>query len=177
MIPLGNVSAGNGQNGIEVRDTASNLISFNTFGGLFAFGGKAANGNDGMLITSTGGSIDVQTNVFSGNTNNGIEIGGDASGVTVEPNIVGLNTEGTALLPNGGDGLLIDGTAHNNTVGGSVFSVIPQNTFSGNFGYGVELGGQSFNNVVIASYVGTKFNRQGGDAKPERRHHRRWHIA
>ena len=154
VIPLGNVSAGNGQNGIEVRDTASNLISFNTFGGLFAFGGKAANGNDGMLITSTGGSIDVQTNVFSGNTNNGIEIGGDASGVTVEPNIVGLNTEGTALLPNDGDGLLIDGTAHNNTVGGSVFSVIPQNTFSGNFGYGAELGGQSFNNVVIASYAG-----------------------
>ena len=130
-----------------------------------------------LLITSTGGSIDVQTNVFSGNANNGIEIGGNASGVTVEPNIVGLNTEGTALLPNDGDGLLIDGTAHNNTVGGSVFSVIPQNTFSGNLGYGAELGGQSFNNVVIASYAGLKFNRQGGDAKPERRHHRRWHIA
>jgi parallel beta-helix repeat protein len=155
VIPLGNVSAGNGQNGIEVRDTASNLISFNTFGGLFAFGGAAPNGNDGMLITSTGGSIDVQTNVFSGNTHNGIEIGGNASGVTVEPNIVGLDTEGTALLHNGGDGLLIDGTAHNNTVGGSVFSVIPQNTFSGNLGYGIELGAQSFNNVVIASDVGT----------------------
>jgi parallel beta-helix repeat protein len=155
VIPLGNVSAGNGQNGIEVRDTASNLISFNTFGGLFAFGGAAPNGNDGMLITSTGGSIDVQTNVFSGNAHNGIEIGGNASGVTVEPNIVGLNTEGTALLPNGGDGLLINGTAHNNTIGGSVFSVIPQNTFSGNLGYGVELGGQSFNNVVISSDVGT----------------------
>jgi parallel beta-helix repeat protein len=155
VIPLGNVSAGNGQNGIEVRDTASNLISFNTFGGLFAFGGAAPNGNDGMLITSTGGSIDVQTNVFSGNAKNGIEIGGNASGVTVEPNIVGLDTEGTALLANGGDGLLIDGTAHNNTVGGSVFSVIPQNTFSGNLGYGIELGAQSFNNVVIASDVGT----------------------
>jgi hypothetical protein len=169
VIPLGNVSAGNGQNGIEVRDTASNLISFNTFGGLFAFGGAAPNGNDGMLITSTGGSIDVQTNVFSGNTHNGIEIGGDASGVTVEPNIAGLDTEGTALLANGGDGLLIDDTAHNNTVGGSVFSVIPQNTFSGNLGYGIELGGHSFNNVVIASDVGTSStgktampNKQGG---------------
>ena len=155
VIPLGNVSAGNGENGIEVTGTASNLISFNTFGGLFAFGGAAPNGNDGMLITSTGGSIDVQTNVFSGNLHNGIEIGGNASGVTVEPNIVGLNTEGTALLANGGDGLLIDGTAHNNTVGGSVFSVIPQNTFSGNLGYGIELGAQSHNNVVIAGDVGT----------------------
>ena len=162
VIPLGNVSAGNGQNGIEVRDTASNLISFNTFGGLFAFGGAAANGNDGMLITSTGGSIDVQTNVFSGNMHNGIEIGGNASGVTVEPNIVGLDTEGTALLANGGDGLLIDGTAHNNTVGGSVFSVIPQNTFSGNLGYGIELGAQSFNNVVIASDVGTSSTGKTG---------------
>ena len=98
VIPLGNVSAGNGKNGIEVTDTASNLISFNTFGGLFAFQGAAPNGNDGMLITSTGAGIDVQTNVFSGNANNGIEIGGNASGVIVTPNIAGLNTTGTGPI-------------------------------------------------------------------------------
>ena len=37
VIPLGNVIAGNGQNGIDVRDTASGFTSFNTFCGLAAF--------------------------------------------------------------------------------------------------------------------------------------------
>src|SRR5262249_26965739 len=54
VIPLGNVISGNGLNGISVNGTASGFQSFNTFGGLLAFGGAAPNGNDGILITSTG---------------------------------------------------------------------------------------------------------------------------
>ncbi len=49
------MSAGNGWNGIEVKGTASGFTTFNTFGGLFAFGGAAPNGRDGLLITATGG--------------------------------------------------------------------------------------------------------------------------
>jgi parallel beta-helix repeat protein len=162
VIPLGNVSAGNGNNGIEVRDTASGFITFNTFGGLFAFGGAAPNGNDGLLITSTGGNNTVQTNVFSGNVNNGIELSGNASGVTVDPNIVGLNTDGNALLPNGHDGLEIDGTANNNVIGGSQASVIPQNTFSGNGAYGVAILGSAYDNQVLLSNIGLS---AGGTAK------------
>ncbi len=154
VIPLGNVSAGNGQNGIEVRDTASGFTTFNTFGGLLAFGGAAPNGKDGLLITSTGGNNTVQTNVFSGNVNDGIELSGNASGVTVDPNIVGLNTNGSALLPNGNDGLEIDGTAHDNVIGGTQASVIPQNTFSGNTGYGVAIRGSAYDNQVLLSYIG-----------------------
>ena len=71
---------------------------------------------------------------MSGNRGNGIELAGNASGVTVDPDIAGLTTKGNAVLPNGGDGLLIDGTAHGNTIGGTLRSVIPQNTFSGNDG-------------------------------------------
>jgi Right handed beta helix region len=130
VIPLGNVSAGNGRNGIEVTGKSRGFVTFNTFGGLLAFKGAAPNGSDGLLITSTGGNNLARTNVFSGNWRNGIELAGNASGVAVDPNIVGLNTKGDGVLPNGGDGLLIDGTAHNNTVGGTLPSVIPQNTFS-----------------------------------------------
>ena len=156
VIPLGNVSAGNGANGIEVADQATGFTTFNTFGGLFAFGGAAPNGNDGVLITSTGGDNLVRTNVMSGNTHNGIELAGDATGVTVDPNIAGLSTKGNAILPNGGDGLLIDGNAHGNTIGGTLRSVIPQNTFSGNKRYGVEITGWAHNNLVIRSYIGTE---------------------
>jgi parallel beta-helix repeat protein len=169
VIPLGNVTAGNGRNGIEVTGRVRNFTTFNTFGGLLAFRGAAPNGRDGLLITSTGGSNLVRTNVFSGNRGNGIELGGKAAGVTVDPNIVGLNTRGNAVLPNGGNGLLIDGTAHGNIIGGTLRSVIPQNTFSANGGYGVAITGRAHGNKVFSSYIGTKVsgkaalgNQKGG---------------
>jgi parallel beta-helix repeat protein len=169
VIPLGNVSAGNGRNGIEVTGTSRGFVTFNTFGGLLAFKGAAPNGNDGLLITSTGGDNLVRTNVLSGNRRNGIELGGNASGVTVDPNIVGLNTKGNGVLPNGGDGLLIDGTAHGNIIGGTLPSVIPQNTFSGNKGYGVVITALAHGNRVFGSFIGTQIlgvhalgNKTGG---------------
>ena len=179
VIPLGNVSAGNGQNGIYVTDTASGFTTFNTFGGLLAFQGSAPNGNNGILIDSTGGNILLRTNVFSGNTNNGIEITGDAWGVTVDPNIIGLNTTGTSTtvdtgigipsMANGGSGVVISGNAHDNIIGGNNGSVIPQNTFSNNAGYGIEITGSAYNNQVLNTAIGTNSlitsgfgNGQGG---------------
>ncbi len=169
VIPLGNVSAGNGLNGIAVLGKSRGFVTFNTFGGLLAFKGAAPNGLDGLLITSTGGDNLVRTNVFSGNRGNGIELAGNASGVTVDPDIVGLNTKGNGVLPNGGDGLLIDGTAHGNIVGGTLPSVIPQNTFSGNKGYGVVITGWAHDNRVFRSFIGTQIlgvkalgNKKGG---------------
>jgi hypothetical protein len=169
VIPLGNVSAGNGRNGIEVTGRVSGFTTFNTFGGLVAFGGAAPNGRDGLLITATGGNNLVRTNVFSGNRSNGIELGGNASGVTVDPDIAGLNTKGNGVLPNGGDGLRIDGTAHGNIIGGSRRSVIPQNTFSGNAGYGVAISAGAYGNQVFTSFIGTEIlglsalgNQKGG---------------
>ncbi len=154
VIPLGNVAAGNGRNGIEVTGTVHGFVTFNTFGGLLAFKGAAPNGHDGLLITATGGDNLARTNVFSGNKANGIELGGDATGVTVDPDIVGLTTKGNAVLPNGGDGVLIDGTAHGNVIGGTLRSVIPQNTFSGNRGYGLAITGHAYRNLVMRSFIG-----------------------
>lgn len=155
VIPLGNVSAGNVRNGIEVAGTAAGFITFNTFGGLLAFKGAAPNGNDGLLITATGGNQTVRTNVFSGNMNDGLEIGGDASGVTVGPNIIGLSTKGNSLLPNGGSGVVIDGNAHSNLIGDYYHSVIPQNTFSGNLGYGLVLIDGAHDNSIFNDFIGT----------------------
>jgi hypothetical protein len=156
VIPLGNVSAGNGRNGIEVSGRARGFVTFNTFGGLLAFKGAAPNGNDGLLITSTGGDNLARTNVFSGNRRNGIELARHARDVTVEPDIVGLNTSGKSALPNGGDGLLIDGWAHGNTIGGSLRSVIPQNTFSGNGRHGIVITAHAHDNRVFSAFIGTQ---------------------
>jgi hypothetical protein len=162
VIPLGNVSGGNGQNGIYVTDTASGFTTFNTFGGLFAFQGAAPNGDNGLLIDSTGGNQLVRTNVFSGNLGNGIRLAGDASGITIDPNIVGLNTVGNAPLPNHQDGLSISNTAHDITVGGYTSSVIPQNTFSGNLGWGIALYGNVYDIDIFNSAIGLGATKMSG---------------
>jgi hypothetical protein len=169
VIPLGNVSSGNGENGIAVTGRVRGFVTFNTFGGLLAFKGAAPNHHDGLLITATGGDNLARTNVFSGNDRNGIEISGNARGMTVDPDIVGMNTRGTGALPNHGDGVLIDGNAHGNTIGGTRRSVIRQNTFSANGGFGLAITGRAHGNRVLASYIGTDIdgrsafgNRRGG---------------
>jgi parallel beta-helix repeat protein len=164
VIPLGNVSAGNDRNGIEVADKVSGFTTFNTFGGLLAFKGAAPNRQNGILITSTGGNNLVRTNVMSGNRRNGIKLAGSARGVTVDPNVVGATTTGASPLPNGASGLRIGNNAHDNVIGGTRRSVIPQNTFSGNTGYGITITGHARRNEVIYSDIGT--NALGNDAVP-----------
>jgi len=164
VIPLGNVIAGNANNGIEVADTASGFSTLNTFAGITAFFGAAPNGNNGILITSTGGNQTIQTNVISGNVNNGIEISGNASDVTIVPNIIGLDTRGDGILANGGNGILITGTAHDIVVANqdveSNASVIRQNTVSGNGQYGIVIAGSAYNNTIADSAIGTDIQEE-----------------
>jgi hypothetical protein len=58
------------------------------------------------------------------------------------------------VLPNGNDGVRIDGTAHGNFIGDYDRSVIPQNTFSGNLGYGLAIVDGAHDNQVLNSFVG-----------------------
>ena len=126
-IPLGNASAANGENGVEIRDTAQNTLVENTFAGVAAFNSATAVGNhlDGMLVTSTGGNNLLLTNQASGNGADGIEIGGNATGVQVSQTFVGLATNGEAAQPNAGNGIEIDGNASGNLIGGFQPSVAP----------------------------------------------------
>src|SRR5204863_383350 len=110
----------------------------------------------------------VRTNVFSANGNNGLEIAGDAWGVTVVPNIMGLNTRGDVAgeFGNFNDGILITGNAHDNMIGGTgqdQLSVIRQNTLSGNATTG-SLPVQSPTLQLEALYVGW-FGRAAGAAE------------
>ena len=158
MIPLGNVIAGNNKNGIEVSGRASGFLSFNTFAGLFAFGGAAPNHRDGILITSSGGNNTIRTSIVSGNYGNGIELGGNATGVQITETAVGTNTNITTAMPNGGSGILITGRAHGNAIGGFQPSVVPQVTVSSNRRYGIEVTGSARDNTVFHTDIGTNFN-------------------
>ena len=158
VIPLGNVISGNDRNGIEVRDRASVFTSFNTFAGIYAFGGAAPNQLDGILITSSGGANLVRTCIVSGNLGNGIEIGGNATGVQVTETAVGTNTSIQSAIPNQGSGILISGNAHGNAIGGFQPSIEPQVTISANRGFGIEIVGSAHHNVVYHTYIGTNYN-------------------
>jgi hypothetical protein len=158
-IPLGNVDAANGENGILVQGTASYFTTYNTFCGLAAFETYTDLGNhgDGMLVTSTGGNILIRTNVITENGNDGIEISGAASGVRVAGNLVGLDTSGNIAMGNVNNGVEVDGTAHDDIIGGPqpTFNVIPQNAISANGANGVAITGSAHNITVSHSYIGT----------------------
>ena len=75
--------------------------------------------------------------------------------MTVDPNIVGLDTIGNSLMPNGNDGLLIDGTANNNMVGGYVRLRDSAKHVFGKQGLRHRDRGQAYANQIFNSYVGT----------------------
>jgi hypothetical protein len=154
VIPLGNVISGNTRDGISVSGTAGGFVSFNTFGGGFAFGDAAPNGRNGITITATGGNQTIQTCILSGNLGNGLEIGGDASGVQVTDTACGTQTNIGSALANGGNGVLFSGTAHNNVLGGRQPSVEGRTHFSGNKGYGVAVMDGAHDNAIYNSDIG-----------------------
>ena len=169
VIPLGNVISGNNHNGIEVSDAVSGFTSFNTFAGTYAFGGAAPNKGDGILVTSDGGNNLIRTCIVSGNLRNGIELGGGATGVQVTETSVGTNSDIQTGIPNGGDGILVTGHAHDNAIGGFQPSIEPQVTISANRGYAIDFSGSAHDNVVFHTTMGANAsgqnplgNRKGG---------------
>ena len=104
---------------------------------------------------TVGGTAGGAGNLVSGNGNQGVEIAdAGTSGNVVSGNRIGTDVGGTAGLGNGGDGVLIDGGAKNNTVGGSTIAAL--NLVSGNGSSGVEVNGAgSTGNAVLGSRVGT----------------------
>jgi trimeric autotransporter adhesin len=164
VIPLGNVISGNDKNGIEATGTSSGLVSFNTFGGVFAFGGAAPNKGDGILITSSGGNNLIRTSILSGNLRNGIELGGNATGVQVTDTMAGLEvtSSGSLLeLPNSANGILIDGHAHHNAIGGFQPSIENGVTSSENRGYGIAIVGSAHKNAIFNTNLGTNLGGTG----------------
>ena len=58
-------------------------------------------------------------------------------------------------MPNGGDGIKIDGRAHGNAIGGFQPSIEPEVTVSSNLGYGIEVTGHARGNAIVHTKVGS----------------------
>lgn len=170
-VSLGNVISGNNANGIRlvanvtgyVTTVQRNLIGTNA-SGL----GDLGNSQNGILIERNapltvehliGSSTNsLNGNVISGNSGdvlagNGIKINENISGVKIFGNKIGTNINGTAALPNAGDGIEIAsgsnqvGLANNNAA---------RNIIAGNFGNGILLSGPGATlNSIQNNFIGT----------------------
>jgi streptogramin lyase len=144
-------------------DASGNVVEGNLIGSNAA--GNAALGNLGFGISvdgvgSRGGSGDLiggtaagAGNVISANGRNGIAIFDFTVRTTVQGNFIGTDITGTIAMGNSANGILIESTTSNNTIGGSATGA--RNVISGNLGDGVQVGVNSAGNVISGNYIGT----------------------
>ncbi|HZW31641.1 MAG TPA: hypothetical protein VFF52_13090, partial [Isosphaeraceae bacterium] len=173
----GNVISGNGLVGVFITDsgTTDNVVAGNFIGTNAA--GTAALGNGGAAgVRITGGaqrnrigtngdgsSDDLERNIISGNTGNGIQIdGANTRQNVVAGNSIGVNRDGTASLGNGGSGVVINSGAQSNIIGtngdGSGDGA-EGNVISGNASFGIWIdGAQTQNTVIAGNFIGTDAN-------------------
>ena len=118
-----NLISGNEQNGITMLESDHSTVTSNRIGTNASGTAALPNGRNGMDIADCE-NIVIEGNLISGNTYVGLKIfvGGNSQ---VRDNIIGLNADGTAAMPNGAEGLIIEDAATNVTVG-------PDNVISGN---------------------------------------------
>jgi hypothetical protein len=164
----GNLISGNSLGGVSLTDagTTGNVVAGN-FIGTDASGTSALpnGGAAGVQITggaqgnrigtnSDGVSDDLERNVISGNTGNGVQIAGSGTSQNlVAGNYIGTDWTGTMQVGNGQAGVRIDTGASNNTLGGSTPAF--RNVIGGNGDRGVYLRDVATQaNLIAGNYIG-----------------------
>jgi CSLREA domain-containing protein len=153
----GNTIAGNDRDGVRIQgsDTFSNTLSHN-FIGLTLSDLAGSNSWHGVVITGGASYNSIAfENVISNNEQDGVLIYGEQTMYNVVAgNLIGTNISGDAPRFNIGNGILIQGGADHNTIGGA--SEMERNILSGNGQAGLRIeGGGSNYNVVMGNYIGT----------------------
>ena len=169
----GNVISGNsitagGGKGIILAAASGAVIQGNVIGlaadGTSLVGAQAVGlWIEGSRNNTIGGTDLRAANVISGNSNEGFDIGtAQSTGNTVAGNYIGTDRTGLLPRPNG-IGVLLDGGANNNTIGGTTAGT--RNIISGNSTFGVNItDAGTTGNTVVGNYIGTN---AAGTAVPE----------
>lgn len=155
-----NVISGNGQHGVWISDTVSNVVLGNYLG--LDASGETALGNQLSGIGLFGGSQNIiggtvagAGNILSGNFEYGIDIANPATiGNLIQGNLIGLDAAGTNGIGNGNGygGILFDVGAAGNIIGGTVTGA--RNVISGNQPAGIFLV-DGTGNIVEGNFIGT----------------------
>jgi len=158
------ITSGNLENGIVLENNA-NYVSIDTvLSGLLSDGQNILpNGKNGLLIKDSANNniigkevpSVITRGVFSANNENGICISGNANKNKINLTYIGLDIIGQNInIGNKLDGIRVEGNANNNFIGVKVASDEITNFSSANYGYGVNLTGNSYKNVVENNYIG-----------------------
>jgi len=150
----GNVVSANGDEGLYLIGMTA-LVSDNVIG-LDAEGNFARpNGRHGVYIGGNGVEVTLQSNVVSGNTEDGVRIEGGQHVLT--SNVVGLSADQSVARSNE-RGIVVN--SDNSQIGGN--DRLFANVIAGNTGDGIAIGSNTTaadNNVVQFNYIGT--NKSG----------------
>jgi hypothetical protein len=158
----GNLISGNGQDGLLLGILASqDQVQGNQIGTDITGTMSLPNGNYGVEMRGSsantiGGSVSGAGNLISGNQMGGIAIGPDtfndsSNSNLIQGNAIGTDVTGTGALPNGGNGIYVNGS--DNTIGGTADGAGNLIAFSGNDGVLVDggVGDAIFGNSIHSS--------------------------
>lgn len=163
----GNLISGNLGAGVTVSQpqTFQNAILGNLIGTDATGSAALPNGGSGIDVfaaapsTIIGAGYPGGRNVISGNTLDGVRVSGaETDSTSIRGNYIGLNAQGSAALPNGGNGVSIFNSAGSDlfratTLGGS-FASTDSNAIAGNAGDGVSVSGSAIA-LVRGNFIGS----------------------
>ena len=160
VIGAGNLISGN-PIGVVVNGTEAkkNVVAGNNIGTDKDGTARLPNGTgihvDDAPENRIGGSLNAETNIISGNEDEGIHLSGsEAKKNVVEGNYIGIDASGADSLGNGRDGVFIE-DAPENTIG----RIGTGNVISGNKEQGLHILGEGATmNVVEGNYIGTNID-------------------
>lgn len=163
-VGLGNLISGNGDSGTEYAidlNSADNTIIKGNLIGTDINGNNDLGNNRGINVSTSdlvqiGGLLSGEGNVISGNGNNGITVQASPVDLTIEGNIIGLNSSGDTAIPNTGDGIGFAANAD------GANPVIRGNVISGNGGSGMFIDGVVSNLLIEDNFIGTDINGEPG---------------
>ena len=155
----GNLISGNDSNGIEIIDAIStsvpsltqilgNRIGTSADGTTALPNGRSGIQLNGAVNTFIGSVIEGAENVISGNSSHGVNIA-NSPGTRLYGNLIGTDSTGKSVVPNGGNGVRIESTQI--IVGGHEEDT--GNVIAGNDDFGIEL--RKTDNTIQGNWIGT----------------------
>jgi large repetitive protein len=155
------ISGQNGDGVVITGSTTKNNTVQSSYIGTDPAGSTLMPNVLGVLIESgasnntIGGTTPATRDVISANLTGGVELSGaGTTGNVIEGDFIGTEATGQFGMYNGNAGVLIEGGATNNTIGGTVAGA--PDVISGNLTDGVAISGAgTTGNVVEGDYIGT----------------------
>ncbi len=130
-------------------DSLRNTVRCNRIGTNADGNADLGNGTRGMFLDVSHFNL-IEQNTISGNGQTGI-LGSISQFNQIQGNIVGLSSDGTAVLGNTQGGIIMLG-GHSNNIGGT--TAAKRNVVSGNGLAGIGLTSSTFNNSVKGNFIG-----------------------